>query len=107
MVLVCFWKKKKKKAAIYLNRSSVFLPTMRELNFHLNTEVNSHMIFMKSADRSNYFVLVSLLSRLRCRFYAVKSLIYICFLVGTPVVYNDVVQESYSHQLRICVVSLT
>lgn len=107
MVLVCFWKKKKKKAAIYLNRSSVFLPTMRELNFHLNTEVNSHMIFMKSADRSNYFVLVSLLSRLRCRFYAVKSLIYICFLVGTLVVYNDVVQESYSHQLRICVVSLT
>lgn len=58
-------KNTQKATAIYLNKSLVFLPTVRELRSHLNTEENSHMILMKSADRGNYFVLVSLLCRLR------------------------------------------
>lgn len=52
------------QAAVHLNRSIEFLPTVGELSFHTYTEVNNHMAFRTFPDRHKSFVLLSLLSQL-------------------------------------------
>lgn len=67
------------QAAIHLNRSIPFLPTVGELSFHTHTEVNNHVALRTSPDRLKSFVLLSLQSQLNSSTCAVKSLTHDCF----------------------------
>lgn len=67
------------QASIHVNRSIEFLPTVGELSFHTNTEVNNQVALRTSPDRCKSFVLLSVQTLLNSCTCAVKSLTYDCF----------------------------